>query len=69
MASANNIQYHYVGQQPYLYKTSTTNDGKDVFAWSRLSVKIDTLYPDGHLQKHGTSHCTIYNILIIIITI
>jgi hypothetical protein len=24
-----------------------------VYAWSRLSVQIDTLYPDGHLQKHG----------------
>ena len=65
MASANKIQYHYVGQKPYLYKTGTDNDGKDILSWSRLSVKIDTLYPDGHLQKYGTSHCIIYNILVL----
>jgi hypothetical protein len=53
MASATNTKYHYVGQKPYIYKTGEIKDGKEVFAWSRLSVQIDTLYPDGHLQKHG----------------
>jgi len=53
MASEIKIQYHYVGEKPYIYKTGEIKEGKEVFAWSRLSVKIDTLYPDGHLQRHG----------------
>ena len=71
MSGANNIQYHYIGQKPFLYKTgNTTKDGEMEYAWSRLSVQIDKLYPEGHLEKHGTNHCIIiYIILVIILTI
>ena len=41
MSSANNIQYHYIGQQPFLYKTgNTTKDGEVEYAWSRSSLLL-----------------------------
>lgn len=69
MDDNSSIQYHYVGEGPRIYRTgAVSDDGKEVYAWSRLSVKIDTLYPEGYLQKHGIL-LTVLPYIVTIITI